>query len=117
MPGGGPPGLGPSLPAPTPPGLPEQNDIETAAAVMEKALEIVVSDESSHEAVKCAVRDMLLPGRGVCRVRWKPIIKDIPVDDPVMGGQLAHPVSGEPQTRRSKSGKPSMMSMYSGKTF
>ena len=101
-PGGGPPGMGPSLPAPTPPGLPEQNDIETAAAVMEKALEIVVSDESSHEAVKCAVRDMLLPGRGVCRVRWKPVIKQIPVDDPVMGGDLMHPVTGEPQTRDTK---------------
>lgn len=102
--GGGPPppGLGPALPAPTPAGLPEQNDIETAAAVMEKALEIVVSDESSHEAVKSAVRDMLLPGRGVCRVRWKPVIKQVPVDDPVMGGQLAHPVSGEPQTKEVK---------------
>ena len=98
-PGGGPPGLGPSLPAPTPPGLPEQNDIETAAAVMEKALEIVVSDESSHEAVKSAVRDMLLPGRGICRVRWKPVIKQVPVDDPVMGGPLAHPQTGEPQTK------------------
>ena len=99
---GGPPGLGPSLPAPTPPGHPEQNDIETAAAVMEKALEIVVSDEASHEAIKCAVKDMLLPGRGVCRVRWRPVIKPVPVDDPVMGGQLAHPVTGEPQTRDRK---------------
>src|SRR4029077_7184757 len=42
---------------------------------------------------------MLLPGRGVCRVRWKPVIKQIPVDDPVMGGQLAHPQTGEPQTK------------------
>jgi hypothetical protein len=98
----GPPGLGPSLPAPTPPGLPEQNDIETAAAVMEKALEIVVSDEASHEAVKSAVRDMLLPGRGVCRVRWKPVLDKVPVDDPVMGGQLAHPQTGEPQTKEVK---------------
>jgi hypothetical protein len=101
-PGGGPPGLGPSLPAPAPPGLPEQNDIETAAAVMEKALEIVVGDEASHEAVKYAVRDMLLPGRGICRVRWKPVIKEVPVDDPVMGGQLAHPQTGEPQTKEVK---------------
>ena len=69
---------------------------------MEKALEIVVSDEASHEAVKSAVRDMLLPGRGTCRVRWKPVIQPIPVDDPVMGGQLAHPVTGEPQTRETK---------------
>jgi hypothetical protein len=101
-PGGAPPALGPSLPAPTPPNLPEQTDIETAAAVMEKALEIVVSDEASHEAVKCAVRDMLLPGRGVCRVRWKPVLQQIPIDDPAMGGQLAHPQTGEPQTRETK---------------
>ena len=69
---------------------------------MEKALEIVVGDEASHEAVKRAVRDMLLPGRGVCRVRWKPVIKAVPVEDPVMGGQLAHPVTGEPQTRETQ---------------
>ena len=47
-----------------PPGMPSQQDIDTAAAVMEKALDIVVGDEASHEAVKAAVRDMLLPGRG-----------------------------------------------------
>jgi hypothetical protein len=88
----------PQLP-PSPPGVPEQNDIETAAAVMEKALDVVVSDEASHEAVKCAVRDMLLPGRGVCRVRWKPVIDQIPVEDPVMGGQLVHPITGEPQNK------------------
>ena len=89
-------------PAPMPPGMPSQQDIETAAAVMEKALEIVVSDEGSHDAVQAAVRDMLLPGRGVCRVRWKPIIKDVPVEDPVSGGPLLHPVTGEPQTKGEK---------------
>ena len=89
-------------PAPMPPGMPRQQDIETAAAVMEKALEIVVGDEASHEAVKAAVRDMLLPGRGICRVRWKPIIKQVPVEDPVMGGPLAHPVTGEPQMKDAK---------------
>src|SRR6185295_8556173 len=62
-------------PAPMPPGMPRQQDIETAAAVMEKALEIVVGDEASHAAVEAAVRDMLLPGRGICRVRWKPVLK------------------------------------------
>ena len=86
-------------PAPMPPGMPSQSDIDTAAAVMEKALEIVVSDESSHDAVQSAVKDMLLPGRGTCRVRWKPVIKEVPVEDPVMGGPLAHPVTGEPQTK------------------
>jgi hypothetical protein len=114
--GGAPPGpvpfqspaqqpIGPSTvpqPAPMPAGMPSQQDIETAAAVMEKALEIVVSDESSHDAVIAAVRDMLLPGRGVCRVRWKPVIKPVPVEDPVMGGPLAHPVTGEPQMKDTK---------------
>jgi hypothetical protein len=69
-----PPGL--MGPPPPPPSLgppkPAQKDIETAASVMEKALEVVVDDEHSHEAVKMAIKDVLLPGRGVCRVRWKP---------------------------------------------
>ena len=105
----GPPPLQPPVgpgtvpqPAPPAPGMPRQQDIDTAAAVMEKALEIVVSDEASHEAVKAAVRDMLLPGRGVCRVRWKPVLKQIPIEDPIMGGPLAHPVTGEPQMKDAK---------------
>jgi hypothetical protein len=89
-------------PAPMPPGMPRQQDIDTAAAVMEKALEIVVNDEASHEAVKAAVRDMLLPGRGICRVRWKPVLKQVPVEDPVMGGPLTNPATGEPQMRDAK---------------
>jgi|GEM_PF-2969755 len=89
-------------PAPPAPGMPKQQDIDTAAAVMEKALEIVVDDERSHEAVKAAVRDMLLPGRGICRVRWKPVIKKVPVEDPVMGGPLTDPATGEPQMKDAK---------------
>ena len=112
---GGPPGpptlapptqpIGPQTvpqPAPMPPGMPSQQDIETAASVMEKALEIVVGDEASHEAVKAACRDMLLPGRGICRVRWKPILKQVPVEDPVMGGPLQNPLTGEPQMKDAK---------------
>jgi hypothetical protein len=85
-----------------PPGMPSQSDIDTAAAVMEKALDIVVGDEASNDAVKAAVRDMLLPGRGTCRVRWKPILKAVPVEDPVMGGPLTHPVTGEPVMKDTK---------------
>jgi hypothetical protein len=116
MPGGGgdmlggmppPPGqpVGPQTvpqPAPMPPGMPSQQDIETAAAVMEKALEIVAGDEASHAAVEAAVRDMLLPGRGICRVRWKPVLKQVPVEDPVMGGPLQNPMTGEPQMKDTK---------------
>ena len=62
-----------------PPLSPQQMAIETAASVMEKALEIVSDDEHSHEATKMAIKDVLLPGRGICRVRWKPQMKQVPV--------------------------------------
>jgi hypothetical protein len=90
----GPPTLPPMMPTPMPAGMPFQADIETAASVMEKALEIVLDDDTSHEAVKSAVKDVLLPGRGLCRVRWKPQLETKPVEDPVMGGALTLP--GEP---------------------
>ncbi|HEX5261945.1 MAG TPA: hypothetical protein VFW13_00350, partial [Phenylobacterium sp.] len=95
MPPGGPPGMGPPMPPsagpampagppmppPPPPGPPKPSpkDINTAASVMEKALDIVVDDEHSHEAVKMAIKDVLLPGRGLCRVRWKPQMKTVPL--------------------------------------
>jgi len=89
----GPPGL-----LPLPEGMPAQQDIETAASVMEKALEIVLDDDVSHEAIRAAVKDVLLPGRGTCRVRWKPVIESQPIPDPVMGGDLALPGGTEPLT-------------------
>lgn len=97
----GPPPAG-MMPPPSPqqlgpqpaPGRPAQKDIETAASVMEKALEIVVDDEHSHEAVKMAIKDVLLPGRGLCRVRWKPQM----AQRPVMAGDgltpLPSPIEG-----------------------
>jgi hypothetical protein len=91
LPAPGPPQMAPGGLAPLPPGMPAQKDIETAAAVMEKALEIVLDDDVSHEAIKAAVKDVLLPGRGVCRIRWKPLIETKPVEDPVLGGNLTLP--------------------------
>jgi hypothetical protein len=91
-----PPAMPAMMPAPPPPGMPDQKDVETAAAVMEKALGIVVDDTTSHEAIKAAVKDMLLPGRGTCRVRWYPQLQSQPVADPVMGGNLSLPGSPPP---------------------
>jgi hypothetical protein len=82
-------------------GRPKQGDIETAAAIMEKVLEVVVDDDNSSEAIKMAVKDVLLPGRGICRVRWAPQMVTEPVEDPVMGGPLSLP-DGTPQTRERK---------------
>ena len=45
---------------------------------------------------------MLLPGTGICRVRWKPVLKQVPVEDPVMGGPLTNPLTGEPQMKDAK---------------
>jgi hypothetical protein len=84
------------------PGRPEQGDIETAASIMEKTLEIVLDDEGSNEAIKTAIKDVLLPGRGICRVRWRPQMETRPVEDPVMGGPLMHPETGAPQTEEVK---------------
>src|SRR5262245_10067813 len=77
-PGGPPPG---SVPAP---GRPDQRDVETAAAVMENALQIVLDDDQSNEAIKMAIKDVLLAGRGVCRVRWSPQMQA----QPMPGGPL-----------------------------
>ena len=91
-----PPEMGPPGLLPLPEGMPAQQDIETAASVMEKALEIVLDDDVSHEAIRAAVKDVLLPGRGTCRVRWKPVIESQPVPDPVMGGSLTLPGEAQP---------------------
>lgn len=99
-----PPALPAALPppgAPGPaPGRPLQRDVETAAAIMEKALEIVVEDEHSNEAIKMAVKDVLLPGRGVCRVRWKPQMQDVPTVDG--GGSPMTNPDGSPQLEERK---------------
>jgi hypothetical protein len=80
LPGGGGDVPVPPPPAPMPgPASPGQRDIDTAASVMEKALEIVVEDELSHESVKAAIKDVLLPGRGCVRVRWIPHMEQRPV--------------------------------------
>jgi hypothetical protein len=83
-PAGPPPGppMGAAMQQPIPPPpapSPEQQTIETAAAVMEKALDIVLEDEGSDEAIKMAIKDVLLPGRGLCRVRWKPEMQSMPL--------------------------------------
>jgi hypothetical protein len=96
---GAPPGV-PGLPLPPPmghepaPTRPPQPIIDTAASVIQKVLEILVEDDQSDESVKMAVKDVLLPGRGCARVRWKPQMETQPVEDPVMGGPLSLP--GEP---------------------
>lgn len=106
LPEGGPPGIGggaglpaapppvPQMQMPPPPSkTPTQRAIDTAASVIEKALEIVVEDEMSHESVKAAIKDVLLPGRGTVRVRWVPHMEQ----RPVMAGDGETPLPTPPQ--------------------
>lgn len=88
-----PPPMLPQMPMmpPPPQKSPQQTAIETAASVIEKALEIVVEDEMSHESVKAAIKDVLLPGRGTVRVRWVPHMEE----RPVMGGDGETPMAAE----------------------
>jgi hypothetical protein len=73
-----PPVPGPAMPVAGPGvGMPPQAVIDTAASVVEKALDIVLEDEHSDSAIRMAIKDVLLPGRGVCRVRWRPQMKTI----------------------------------------
>ena len=87
-----------TAPSSTPPapGRPAQTAIETAASVMEKALEIVLDDEQSDASVKGAIKDMMLPGRGECRVRWKPEIVKQPAPPDPLTGQPAVDETGQP---------------------
>jgi len=85
------------MPQPAP-NRPKQSDIDTAAAIIEKCLEIVTEDEHSAESIKLAIKDMLLPGRGVCRVRWNPTM----ITQPVMSADGMTPLpgpDGTPQTQ------------------
>ncbi|MEK1930878.1 MAG: hypothetical protein AAAC47_14085, partial [Pararhizobium sp.] len=96
------PGMAPPPEAPQVGPAPSQKAIEAAASVMEKALEIVMDDELSHESVKAAIKDVLLPGRGVCRVRWIPHMQDKPMLDPDTGAPLKDEDSGEDMTEEVK---------------
>ena len=91
----------PSSMAPIP-GRPSQKAIETAAAIMEKALEVVLDDETSHEAVKTAIKDVLLPGRGVCRVRWRPQMEMQPVPPDPLTGVAPVDEAGQPAQEERK---------------
>jgi hypothetical protein len=91
LPGSPPPPM-PNLPKPAP-NRPPQAAVETAASVMQKALEVVLADENSDEATKMAVKDLLLPGRGCCRVRWKPQMEQ----QPVMAGDGVTELPAPPQ--------------------
>ena len=61
-----------------------------AARVLERALEVCIDNYDFDAEIKAAVEDKLLPGRGVCRVRYEPKFKQVPV--PLPTDEMGMPV-------------------------
>lgn len=55
--------------------------IDQACTILEKTSEVILETSDSFEAIKAAVLEVLLPGRGTCRVRWDPIVEVTQVPD------------------------------------
>lgn len=62
--------------------------IDQACTILEKSSEIFLEISDSFEAIKAAVLEVLLPGRGTVRVRWDPIVEATQVPDPMNPGAM-----------------------------
>lgn len=49
--------------------------INQACDIMEQIADIILQDQSAFECIRKAVKENLLPGRGIVRVRWDPIVE------------------------------------------
>lgn len=66
---------------------------QEAAKVLEDMCSVFLDNTETYEQLKASVKEMLLPGRGTCRVRWDPLI-DIQ--------QIMSETGGEPMTVMNK---------------
>lgn len=57
--------------------------IDQACTILEKTSEVILETSDSFEAIKAAVLEVLLPGRGTCRIRWDPVVEVTQVPDPM----------------------------------
>jgi hypothetical protein len=57
--------------------------IDQGCTILEKLSEVILETSDSFEAIKAAVLEVLLPGRGTCRIRWDPIVEVTQVPDPM----------------------------------
>jgi hypothetical protein len=56
-------------------GLDSDPYIDQACDIMQKVTNVILDDQQSFLAIKSAVKENLLPGRGIVRVRWDPIVE------------------------------------------
>lgn len=57
-------------------------DGKAVAQVLERAISYSSDQHGLHATVKAAVMDMNLPGRGVTRIRYEPVVSQVPQTDP-----------------------------------
>lgn len=62
--------------------------IDQGCTILEKLSEVILETSDSYEAIKAAVLEVLLPGRGTCRIRWDPIVEVTQVPDPTNPGAM-----------------------------
>lgn len=62
--------------------------IDQACTILEKTSEVILETSDSFEAIKAAVLEVLLPGRGTCRIRWDPVVEVTQVPDPMNPGAM-----------------------------
>lgn len=59
--------------------------IDQACQILESMSDVILKTSDSYNAIRAAVLEVLLPGRGICRVRWDPIVETTDQVDPLTG--------------------------------
>lgn len=73
---------------------------DEASAVLQSALNVAFEAANIDAEIKRTVLDLLLPGRGLIRTRWVPVMQDAPVLDAM--GQPTLDDDGQPVTEQQK---------------
>jgi hypothetical protein len=77
---------------PTPDIRPQTNQttpiIDQACQILEEVSEVILKTSDAYNAIRAAVLEVLLPGRGICRVRWDPIVETVDSVDPMTGAPV-----------------------------
>ncbi len=71
-------------------GLDSDPITDQACDIMQKITNVVIDDRDAFEAIKSAVKEVLLPGRGIVRIRWDPIVEETQITGPTGTQMTVH---------------------------
>jgi hypothetical protein len=80
--------------------IPADSVADRAADVLQAALNVAVDAGDLDCELRRLVQDLLLPGRGVLRVRWAPVVRPVPLSD--AAGLPVQDAEGRPVTEPRK---------------